>query len=275
MVDGAFLLVVAGILWREIIAGAAWDRLPMGVLISLYACANIFFHVLVLSGDAPDLPERIALALIIMLLTLIGGRITPSFTDDFLAQEGTTERPSSFSDIDGLSIALSGIASVAWIVQPQGLITGWLLVAAGFMNVIRLVRWKGWMTWREPLVLILHVGYGWLMMSLLLLGGSILGLNLPTADAVHALTTGAVGVMTLAVMTRASLGHTGRPKHAGPMTVFIYISVNLGALLRIFGPGTDIPDTVMLSMATACWSGAYLLFTLCYGPMLLRPSLND
>ena len=275
MVDGAFLLVVAGILWREIIAGAAWDRLPMGVLISLYACANVFFHVLVLRGDAPDLPERVAFALIIMLLTLIGGRITPSFTEDFLAQEGITERPFSFSAIDGLSIALSAVASVTWIIHPQGLITGWSLVVAGFMNVIRLVRWKGWMTWREPLVLVLHVGYGWLMMSLLLLGGSLLGLSLPTADAVHALTTGAVGVMTLAVMTRASLGHTGRPKQAGPMTVIMYISVNLGAILRVFGPATGIPDTVMFGMATVCWSGAYLLFTLCYGPMLFRQSLDN
>ena len=76
-----------------------------------------------------------------------------------------------------------------------------------------------------------------------LLGGAILGWGLPTTDAVHALTTGAVGVMTLAVMTRASLGHTGRPRHAGPMTVCIYILVNLGAMLRVFGPSTDLPRT--------------------------------
>ena len=275
IVDGAFLLVVAGIVWRDIIAGAAWDRLPMGVLISLYACANMVFHAWSLSGNATDLPERLALALIMMLLTLIGGRITPSFTDDFLVQEGMTERPSPFSGIDGLSIALVGIAAVSWIAQPQAMTTGWLLVLAGLVNLIRLVRWKGWVTWREPLVLILHVGYGWLMISLLLLGGSILGLSLPTADTVHALTTGAVGVMTLAVMTRASLGHTGRPKHADSMTVFIYTLVNLGAILRVFGSTTDIPNTVMFGIATASWSGAYLLFALGYGPMLFRPNLDD
>ena len=275
IVDGAFLLVVAGIVWREIIAGAAWDRLPMGVLISLYACANMVFHVLFLSGDATDLPERIALALIMMLLTLIGGRITPSFTDDFLAQEGMTEHPSPFSRIDGLSIAVVGIAAVSWIAQPQAMTTGWALVVAGLANLVRLVRWRGWVTWREPLVLILHVGYGWLMISLLMLGGSILDLSLPPADAVHALTTGAVGVMTLAVMTRASLGHTGRPKHADSMTVFIYLLVNLGAILRLVGPTTNIPNTVIFGIATASWSGAYLLFALGYGPMLFRPSLDD
>ena len=89
----------------------------------------------------------------------------------------------------------------------------------------------------------LHLGYGWLAMSLLALGGAILGFGLPATEAVHALTTGAVGVMTLAVMTRASLGHTGRPRHAGPMTVFIYILVNLGAMLRVFGPSTDSSGT--------------------------------
>lgn len=77
----------------------------------------------------------------------------------------------------------------------------------------------------------------------------------------HALTTGAVGVMALAVMTRASLGHTGRPRHAGPVTVFIYTIytlVTLGAMLRIFGPTTDLPATLVLGLAAVGWSGAYV-----------------
>ena len=275
IVDGAFLVVVAVIVWREITAGAVWDRLPMGVLISLYAIANLLFHVLFLRGGATDLPERMALALVFALLTLIGGRIIPSFTGDFLVQERRQEQPAPFSRTDSLSIILVGVAALAWTVQPQAMATGLALVAAGFANLVRLVRWYGWVTWREPLVLILHVGYGWLVMSLLILGGAILGLGLSTADAVHALTTGAVGVMTLAVMTRASLGHTGRPKHADSMTVFIYILVNLGALLRLFGSATVIPDSVMFGMAAGCWSGAYLLFAVGYGPMLLRPSLEE
>ena len=85
-----------------------------------------------------------------------------------------------------------------------------------------------------------HVGYGWVALSLLALGGAILGV-LPAANAVHVLTTGAVGAMTLAVMTRASLGHTGRPRHAGLMTVVIYVLVNLGAVLRVFAPAPDAP----------------------------------
>ena len=88
--------------------------------------------------------------------------------------------------------------------------------------------------------------------------GAILGIGLLKEDAVHALTTGAVGVMALAVMTRASLGHTWRPRHAGPVTVFIYTLVTLGAMLRIFGPTTDLPATLVLGLAAVGWSGAYV-----------------
>jgi len=100
-------------------------------------------------------------------------------------------------------------------------------------------------------------------------------LGLPTTDAVHALTTGAVGVMTLGVMTRASLGHTGRPRHAGPLTVFIYLLVTLGALMRVVGPTTGLPTNLVLGLAAGGWSGAYLLFAAVYGPFLLRPSLDE
>jgi uncharacterized protein involved in response to NO len=275
IVDGAFLVAVAGFVWREIAAGGDWSRAPMGVLISLYAGANILFHVLALSGAATDLPVRMALALVMVLLALIGGRVTPSFTEEFLVAQGKTEQPAPFSGFDGASILLVAIAAVAWTVQPLAPATGWMLVAAGFANLGRLLRWRGWATWREPLVLILHLGYGWLAISLLILGSAILGMGLPKEDAVHALTTGAVGVMTLAVMTRASLGHTGRPRHAGPMTVFIYTLVTLGALLRVFGPIADLPTTLMLGLAAIGWSGAYVLFALVYGPYLLRPSLDE
>jgi uncharacterized protein involved in response to NO len=81
--------------------------------------------------------------------------------------------------------------------------------------------------------------------------------------------------MTLAVMTRASLGHTGRPKHAGPLTIMMYLLVNLGAKLRVFGPSLDLVSTHSLVLAAGCWSGAYLLFVMGYGPMLLAPSLEE
>ncbi|NWF73187.1 MAG: NnrS family protein [Nitrospirae bacterium] len=275
VVDGTFLVMLAAFVWREIAAGKAWDRAPIGVIISLYAGANILFHILALSGTETDLPERMPLSLMMMLLALIGGRITPTFTSDYLTEQDIPVQPAPFSRFDGLSLILVAAAAMSWTVQPQAIVTGWILVTAGFIHVIRLSRWRGWTTWREPLVMILHLGYGWLALSLLILGGSILGLGLQTADSIHALTTGAMGAMTLAVMTRATLGHTGRPRHAGPMTVVIYMLVNLGAIIRVFGPATGLPTNIMLSAAAATWSGAYLLFAVLYGPLLTRPSIDE
>jgi uncharacterized protein involved in response to NO len=275
VIDVGFLVAVAGLVWREIAAAKSWDRTPMGVLVSLLACANILFHVLTLSGIAADHTERAAIGMVMMLLTLIGGRLIPTFTDELLDGSGRAERPASFSRYDGLSIALVGLAIVSWIVQPHAMVTGWIFVTAGLANLGRLARWYGWLTWREPLVLILHVGYGWFALSLLILGGSILGIGLPAEDAVHAFTAGAVGAMTLAVMTRASLGHTGRPRHAGPLTVCIYMLVNVGAVLRVFGPMTGLSTNLVMGVAAGSWSGAYLLFAMVYGPFLLRPSLDE
>lgn len=267
--------MLAAIVWREIAAGKAWDRAPIGIVISLYAAANILFHVLALRGAETDLPERMAVALMMLLLTLIGGRVTPSFTGDYLTERGLPDRLPSFSRYDGLTIVLTVVAALSWVAQPQAMATGGLLISAGLANMVRLARWRGWLTWREPIVLILHVGYGWLALSLLIIGGAILGFGLKPADAVHALTTGAVGAMTMAIMTRASLGHTERPKQADRLTVLIYLLVNLGALLRVFGPTIGLPTTLMPGTAAAAWSGAYLLFAAVYGPYLIRPGLDE
>ena len=275
IVDVGFLIAVAGVVWREIAAAKSWDRAPMGVLVSLLAGANILFHVLTLSGMEADRTERAALGMVMMLLTLIGGRLTPNFTDELLSESGRTERPASFSRYDGLSVVLVAFAVLAWIVQPDSMVTAWMFVSAGLANLGRLARWYGWLTWREPLVLILHFGYGWFALSLFILGGSILGIGLPQEDAVHAFTAGAVGAMTLAVMTRASLGHTGRPRHAGPLTVCIYTMINVGAVLRVFGPMTGFSPNLVMGVAAVSWSGAYLLFAMVYGPFLLRPSLDE
>jgi uncharacterized protein involved in response to NO len=278
IVDGAFLVVLASFVLREIATGGSRSQVPIALVISLYAGANVLFHVLALRGVTTDLPERLALALVMLLLTMIGGRVTPNFTREWLAQEQLAEHVAGFSRFDGMAILLVLVAVLAWIVQPDSLVAGAMLVAAGLVNLSRLIRWSGWLAWREPLVLILNIGYGWLVLSLLALGGSILGAGVPRANAVHVLSTGAVGVMTLAIMTRASLGHTGRPRHAGPVTVVIYVCVNVGAVLRVFVPTPDSPTVWtygMLGVAAASWSGAYLLFALIYGPFLVRPSLDE
>jgi len=118
--------------------------------------------------------------------------------------------------------------------------------------------------------MILHVGYVFVPLGLLLLGAAVLAPGLvPRAAALHALLAGAMGVMTLAVMTRASLGHTGRPLHAGPATVAIYALAAIGAVARIaagFQPG----EVALLHVSAAGWIGAFALFVIAYGPLLLR-----
>lgn len=278
IVDGAFLVVLASFLWRELAAGQAWGQTPIAVLISLYAGANVWFHVTALSNASTALPERLVLGLVMLLLTMIGGRLTPNFTREYLVRQRLAGLPASFSRFDVVSMGLVAAAAVAWVVLSESPIAGAMLIAAGVVNLGRQWRWVGWLTWREPLVLILHIGYGWLALALCAIGGAMLGIGLPQASAVHVLTTGAVGAMTLAVMTRASLGHTGRVKHAGPVTVAIYLMVNIGALLRVLAPTPDVPTSathLALGLAAAGWSGAYLLFALVYGPYLLRPSIDE
>lgn len=275
VVDAAFLVAVAGMVWREIAAAKSWSQAPVGGLISLYAVAHIGYHVLTLSGVPADAGVRAGMALIMVLLAVIGGRVTPAFTGEFLSERRMTVQPASLSHFDGFSVVMVAAAALLWVIQPDSPVTGGFLLTAGLLNLVRLSRWRGWLTWSEPLVLMLHVGYGWLALSLLLLGLAVLDVGLPVTDALHALTAGSVGAMTLAVMTRASLGHTGRARHAGGTTVLLYLLVNLGAALRVLGPSSGLSDSVVLGVAAACWSGAYLMFAGIYGPYLLGASLDD
>jgi uncharacterized protein involved in response to NO len=276
--DGAFLVLLATYIWREIVIAGSWDRAPIGLLVSLYACANMLFHEAALRGTPTDFPERFALSVMTLMLTLIGGRLTPTFTREFLADRNIATLPEVVSLMDGVAIVSVLVGVITWVLQPESVGAGALLLVAGVASVVRLLRWGGWRTWREPLVLILHVGYLWVGLYLLALGASILGIGFSTANAIHVLTTGAMGTMTLAVMTRASLGHTGRPRHADRLTVTIYLLVNIGALLRIFSPNPVTPTALthaMLGLSALGWSGAYLLFALHYGRYLVRPSLDE
>ena len=278
VIDGAFLVILAAYVWREIVAARSWDRAPIGMLVGFYACANILFHLSALRGAPTDFPERFALSVMTLMLTVIGGRLAPTFTREYLADRNMSPLPVVFSPVDGIAIGLVLVGVITWVLQPESVWAGVLLVVAGLASVMRLLRWGGWRTWREPLVLILHVGYGWVGLFLLALGTSILGVGFSPENAVHVLTTGAMGTMTLAVMTRASLGHTGRPRHADRLTVAIYLLVNIGALLRIFSPNPVTPTALtqaMLGLSALGWSGAYILFALHYGRYLVRPSLDE
>lgn len=266
-VDSAFLLVFAAVIWREVAAGRNWRNLPVAGLISLLALGNVTVHLTRGLWD-PAVGERMAMAVAAVLIALIGGRIVPSFTRNWMRKQGIAAEPAVFGHIDRATLALTAAAAAAWTVLPVSAVSGTLLVAAGAANLVRLTRWRGRLTGREPLVWILHLGYGWLGLGLLLIGLSVLDPLVPRTAGVHALTAGAVGVMTLAVMTRATRGHTGRPLAADGGTVAIYLSINAAALARVAAPFAGEAQTAILAVSALLWSGAFGGFALVYGRML-------
>lgn len=269
-VDSLFLVVFAGVVWREVLAGRNWRNLPVCLLVSVLAAANIAFH-LEGQGAVSGLGERLALGGAVMLIALIGGRITPSFTRNWLRARGPGAEPAVPSRVDAAVLALTGAAVLAWGVFPDAPGTGWALTAAGVANIARLVRWRGWRTASEPLVWILHVGYAWLGIGLALLGASKLTSAVQASAGIHALTVGAVGVMTLAVMSRASRGHTGRPLAAGAGTSAIYLAIILAAVIRVAAPFVPSLQPLLLGISAVFWFGAFAGFALTYAPMLTTP----
>jgi uncharacterized protein involved in response to NO len=274
LIDAPFLFAVAMTIGREIIRGRNWRNLPVLVMVSLFAIGNLFWHSIAVGGGAPQIGSRWGIAVVAMLIALIGGRITPSFTRNWLMKTGRPAASAVVDVIDKLALACAGLALVCWLMFPVSPVTGALLLVASALHLLRLARWRGWRTASEPLVAILHVGYFWLVLGLAILGASA---AFPTvilaSTALHALTAGAAGVMILAVMTRATRGHTGRPLAADGPTVLIYVLVNIGAAARVIAPFWAADYALALAAASALWSGAFLLFAVIYGRYLLTPKL--
>lgn len=210
------------------------------------------------------------------MISLVGGRIIPSFTRNWMTKQGLTERlPTQPVRFDLSVVAATVIALLAWLAAPEAPAAGLLLLGAGLAQAARLARWRGLRTLPDPLVFILHAGYAWVPLGLLLLGASSLGTAVPRSAAIHALTAGAMGTMILAVMTRAALGHTGRQLRAGAGTVALYGLATLGAVLRVAAPLGLVDYPAGMNISAAAWAGAFLLFLAVYGPILSRPRIGE
>ena len=274
-IDIAFLVALAAVALREVVAGRNWRNLRvLGVLLVLIG-GNVVFHAEAAISGAADYGIRIGIAAAIGLIMLIGGRIVPSFTHNYLrrlAAQGIPGRlPQSFSRYDAASILCAAAALFAWVVSPLSPAAGALLILAGVLQAIRLARWAGDRTLSDRLVLALHVGYGFIPLGLFLIGLASMRPDLISPSAgVHAWMVGAVGTMTMAVMTRATLGHTGRPLAASRATEALYALVVIAALARV-ASSFAYPE-LLLHVAAFAWFGAFGGFALVYGPMLLRVS---
>jgi len=277
VLDLSFPLAFFGVVAREIIAGRNWRNLPMLGALMLLLLGNLLAHLESLGVAATaELGNRLGVATLLMLISLIGGRIIPSFTRNWLVRERPgVSAPSPFDALDRMALVTTGLALAVWAAAPESAPAPWVELAAGVLLGVRLARWRGAATLREPLLWVLHLGYGWLSLGFLLLAFNNFMPVLPQTTALHALTAGAIGTMTLAVMTRASLGHTGRPLVAGRGTTAIYVLVTLAALLRLFAPLGGANYLLMLSFAGAAWSAAFGLFVLLYAPPLTQPRVRD
>jgi uncharacterized protein involved in response to NO len=277
VLDLAFPAVFAAVIAREVIAGQNWRNLPMLAALCLLFAGNLLVHLDALGVAATaDLGDRTGVATLLMLISLVGGRIIPSFTRNWLAkQRPGISAPATFNAIDRAALAIVALALVVWTFAPNSTVAPWTEFAGGVAVGLRLARWRGQATLREPLLWILHLGYGWLALGFVLLAANSLLPVLPATAALHALTTGAIGTMTLAVMTRASLGHTGRPLVAGRGTLTIYLLVTLAAALRLVAPLGGAHYVPILSAAGVAWSGAFGLFVLLYASALSRPRVRD
>jgi len=270
-IDLAFPAALVAVIARELIAGRNWRNLPMLVALALLLCGSLLVHLQSIGlAYTALLGNRVGVATLLMLIALVGGRIVPSFTRNWLAKHRAGEAlPAPAGRLDQAALAVTLAALAAWVASPGSPLMPWLALAASLALGLRLARWRGLATLGEPLLFVLHAGYGWLVFGFALLGLSGLVPLVPHSAALHALTVGAIGTMTLAVMTRATLGHSGRALTADRATAAIYLLVAVAALLRIAAPLAGGAYLALTWAAAIAWSSAFLLFAVAYRRLLI------
>ena len=272
VVDLAFLPVVAAALWLPLQRSRNRNRLFVALLLVL-AAANLAFHLAHsgMLGMAEITPVRVALYLVVLIVTVMGGRVIPSFTRNAIPGARTrTIRP-----LDLSAIAVAAAAFVALVVPLPAAIAGALCLFAAALHAVRLWTWDPWRTRGTPILWILHVSYAWIPIGLSLLGLHALGVPVAAALGDHALGTGAVGGMIIGMITRTARGHAGLPLQVNRSEVAAYVLVQLAALVRVAWPLlTPAAYVSALSVAGALWSAAFLLYLVVYLPLLIAPRVD-
>ncbi len=275
MVDASFLALIAVVIANEIIAGKNWRNLKVLLPVVLLVAANVGFHLEAHLDGVSDYSRRAAATAVIVLIMIIGGRVIPSFTRNWLTRENPGRLPVPFSRFDAAAILIGFAAMASWVIAPEANATGLAMVIASAVHFARLARWAGDRTVRDSLVLILHVSYFYVPLGFALIAAAILsGGVVPQLAGTHALAAGAVGGMTLSVMVRASLGHTGQPLHASMAAKLLFMSVNCAAIARILA-GLDLgPQDMLIHAAGIFWIVAFIGFATLFSRSLLLPQLR-
>ena len=248
------------------------------VLLAIMTIANALFHLATFAflNVDPLAASRSGMLMVAIMIAIIGGRIVPAFTHNWLhLNDESRGMPRRMAWLDAASIGSIVLFTVTEALQLPALWQGWVALVAALLNAARLLFWRGWSARREPIVWILHLGYAWLVAGLALSAASTLTSTISGSLASHAFGTGAAGTMIMAVMSRASLGHTGRPLVAPPLVVLAYALITLAAMLRVFGP-LVVPDHAgeTLVAAALAWIAAFSLFAVVYAPILTTPRVH-
>ncbi len=275
LIDLAMPTALTAIVAREIVAGRNWRNLIiLGILIALIG-GNAVFHWEHARQDqaAGGYGLRIGLAAAVMMIAVIGGRIVPSFTRNWLVKRGPGRLPAPpMQSFDKIALLVLLVALTLWVAAPLDRTTATALLIGGALHLIRLTRWAGHRTWAEPLVLVLHLGYLFLPLGAICLAVELV---LPgafgMAAAQHLWLAGAIGLMTLGVMTRATLGHSGRALSAGVGTTILYLALIGAVSARVLAGVWPAQSEWLHSISGLCWLTAFGGFALLYGPLLLRP----
>jgi len=269
-IDGAFLPILGAVIAREIISGKNWRNLKVLMPVLVLGVTNIWFHIDMVNGGLGDAPIRMGFAAILILLMLIGGRIIPSFTRNWLARQEKGKLPVPFNRFDTSVTAGSAIALVLWVFTESPAL-GALFALLSTLHIVRLSRWAGMRTVSNPLLLVLHIFYAFIPIGFLTLAVGM-WFDFPSFNiaALHVFGIGATGGMTIAVMVRASLGHTGRTLASSALLNAAMIAVGISMLLRVVGAIWPEYDWAITGSALA-WITAFGLFAFKVGPWLIAP----
>ena len=261
------LLGLAG--WEILAAGNARNRKVIGILV-LLVLADAGFTLAVAQGWDTGLAQRGGLAVLVLLILLIGGRVTPAFTRNWLQRNGMAAPVAAFDRLDAAGMGLAGLALLGWVGWPEARLTALPLALAGVVGLARLARWQGWAARRDLLLVVLHGGYGLAVLGFLAAAGHAGWPDwLPLAAVVHIWAVGAVGMTTAAMMTRATLGHTGQALRADGWMAGMYGGL-LAALLARVGMALWPDNSAwLLWLAVGCWCAAFALFLGRFAPALL------
>ncbi|MGL1921723.1 MAG: NnrS family protein [Hyphomicrobiales bacterium] len=269
--DLPFFFILGIYIYKEILATGNHRNLPIAIMVSMFGVANVIIYAEYIWGfESAHYGYRFSILLISLLVMLIGGRIIPNFTANWLKQQGSDIRPTLMGKFDIYCIAASLFGLLSWVLMPDNIITGFLILIIGFLNAVRFSRWQMAAIFNNHMLLILQIAYLWLAVGLLALGVYIIFQIEPLNMPIHALTIGAFTTMILGVMTRASLGHTGRKVAASKLTLLIFLSIQTAVVSRILATYTDMLHDELLYVSAVAWVLSFAVFIIEYAPYFLK-----